>query len=120
VAVRGTEPPLAAERLAALADPARASVPRLGIVAADVDDRTSPLLPQLREPSGVVVVARTLDAQQLDTPLQPGDVIHAVNRTKVATLDDLRAAVRGLPESGAAALRVERHGQFTWVELDLE
>lgn len=120
VAVRGTEPPLAAERLAALADPARATVPRLGIVAADVDGRTSPLLPQLREPSGVVVVARTLDAQQLETPLQPGDVIHAVNRTKIATLEDLRAAIRGLPESGAAALRVERHGQFTWVELDLE
>jgi serine protease Do len=65
------------------------------------------------------VVARTLDAQ-LEVPLVPGDVIHAVNRTPVRTLADLRAAISALPDRGSAALRVERRGQLSWVEVELE
>jgi serine protease Do len=119
LAVKGREPQPAEERLAALADVGRSSVPRLGVVGVELDDRTRPLVPGLREETGVVVVARTLDAQ-LEVPLVPGDVIHAVNRTPVRTLADLRAAISALPDRGAAALRVERRGQLSWVEVELE
>ncbi|BDG01784.1 trypsin-like peptidase domain-containing protein [Anaeromyxobacter oryzae] len=119
LSVKGREPPPPEERLAALADVSKSSVPRLGIVGVELDDRTRPLLPGLRDPTGVAVIARTLDSQ-LEVPLVPGDVIHAVNRTPVRSLAELRTAIQGLPDHGAAALRVERRGQLSWVEVDLD
>ncbi len=118
--VKGVEPDHAADRLAELTDIARSAVPRLGIVGVTIDDRIRQRVPDLREPTGVVVVGRTVEGAQLDAGLEPGDVIHAVNRTEVRTVDELRAAVKALPEAGPGVLRVERHGELSWIELDLE
>jgi serine protease Do len=118
ISVKGREPP-PEERLAELADVGKSTVARLGIVGVELDDRTRALLPGLREPNGIAVVARTVDAQ-LEVPLVPGDVIHAVNRTPVKTLAELRAAIAALPDRGAAALRVERRGQLSWMEVELD
>ncbi|WP_242395077.1 S1C family serine protease [Anaeromyxobacter oryzisoli] len=119
LSVKGRDPPPAEERLAALAEVGKSTVSRLGIVGVALDERSRPLFPGLREPDGVVVVARTLDAQ-LEVPLLPGDVIHAVNLTPVRTMQELRTAIGALPNRGAAALRVERRGQLSWVEVELE
>lgn len=110
----------AAERLEDLADVARSAVPKLGVVAVTLDDRIRDLFPGLRVRTGVVVVARVLDQGHAGGALEPGDVIHAVNRTPVGTVDELRNAVAALPDGGPGVLRVERHGQLDWLELDLD
>ena len=118
--VKGVDPGHAADQLAELANLGKSAVPRLGIVGVTLDERIRARVPDLRQPAGVVVVARTLDAAQLEAGLEPGDVIHAVNRTEVRTVEALREAVRALPDGGPGVLRVERRGQLSWVELDLE
>jgi len=77
-------------------------------------------LPPLRDPAGVVVAARTLAAAELETGLEPGDVIHAVNRILVASLDDLAKGLGAVPAGGRGVLRVERRGQLLWLDFDLD
>ncbi|ABC80162.1 trypsin-like peptidase domain-containing protein [Anaeromyxobacter dehalogenans] len=120
VKVAGVEPRRPAERLADVADLARSTVPRLGVVAMDLDEQARAAMPELRSPAGVVVVARVPEAGQAGAALEPGDVIHAVNRTPVASLTALKAAVAALPPGGPGVLRVERRGQLSWIELDLD
>lgn len=120
VKVAGVEPIRPAERLAEVADLARNTIPRLGVVAIDLDERVRATLPDLRSPVGVVVAARVPEAGQAGAALEPGDVIHAVNRTPVASVEALRAAMAALPPGGPGVLRVERRGQLSWIELDLD
>ncbi|BDG10197.1 S1C family serine protease [Anaeromyxobacter paludicola] len=96
------------------------NVAPLGVLGVTLDDRVRALLPPLREPAGVVVAARTLAAAELETGLEAGDVIHAVNRTPVASVDELAAALAALRPAGRGVLRVERRGVLVWLELDLD
>src|SRR5262249_20834022 len=82
-------------RLAELgAEPAQILVPRLGILAVDLDQRTAAIIEDLRQPSGVIVAARVENPPGLDTRLQAGDVIHELNGTSVPSVEVLQSAVR--------------------------
>jgi S1-C subfamily serine protease len=74
----------------------------------------------LRIPSGIVVAALSADLAGIETDLQVGDVIHAVNGTRVETLDGLRAALNAIPPNGAGALQVERDEKLTYVTFEME
>jgi serine protease Do len=97
------------------------TIPRLGILAVELDARVTPLLPPLRRLSGVVVAAITAAlGTSVDGGLQPGDVIYSLNATPVGALADLRAAVQNLPRGDVVALHIERLGQLQFVLLELE
>jgi serine protease Do len=103
-------------RFAALVSPQDHVVSRLGILALEITPQLEPLLPDLRAPSGVIVAATTNDMPPAwEGELEPGDIIHAVNRTPIRTLTDLRNAVTKLPANGALVLQVERDGMMTYV-----
>jgi serine protease Do len=103
-------------RFAAMVSAQDHVVARLGILALEITPQIQPLLPDLRSPSGVIVAATTNDMPpSWEGELEPGDIIHAVNRTAVRTLADLRNAVAGLPANSALVLQVERDGTMTYV-----
>jgi len=56
----------------------------------------------------------------IETDLQAGDVIHAVNGSRVETLDGLRAALNAIPPGGAGVLQVERDEKLTYVTFEME
>jgi serine protease Do len=68
----------------------------------------------------VVVAARTLDGTSIETGLQAGDVIHAVNRTEVYTVDALRRALAELAPGTAAVLQIEHQGKLAYLAFDME
>src|SRR6185503_3819425 len=75
-------------------DPRQNLVPRLGILGVNLDQGIAALLPALRVRSGVVVastVAGAIDSR--DGGLSAGDVVYAVNRTRVVGLPELRATL---------------------------
>ncbi len=115
----GIEPNHPVDKLGS-ADVPMTPVPALGVLAATVDARVRQLLPPLREPAGVVVAGRTLASAELETGLEPGDVIHAVNRTPVASLDELTRALAEARPRDRGVLRVERRGALIWLEFDLD
>lgn len=98
----------------------RSLVPRLGILAVDVDAKVSPMLPWLRNRAGVLVVAWAADAPAVDTGLQPGDVIQAINRSPVSTIDAMNGMLGGLHSGDPVVLSVDRLGRNLFLAFEAE
>ncbi|HUU35670.1 MAG TPA: PDZ domain-containing protein, partial [Vicinamibacterales bacterium] len=69
--------------------------------------------------SGALVAALTGE-QAAEYGIQPGDLVVAVNKTRVRSLDELRRAVAALPTRAACALRVLRQGQSLYLAFEIE
>lgn len=69
---------------------------------------------------GVIVVGEAPGFNTVNTGLRAGDVIHSLNRTPVATVEQLRIAVAQLKPGDAAVLRIERQGQFQYLAFEME
>jgi serine protease Do len=109
------------EGFSASSDPRENLLPRLGILALNLDRRIADLLPVVRVSSGVVVastVAGAIDAK--DGGLAAGDVIFAANRTPIAEIDQLRALLDALKPGDPVVLQLERRGELTYLAFTLE
>jgi len=103
-----------------LANPRDNLVSRLGILALTLDDQLRSMLDTLRNPSGVVVVARVANFMSSATGLQTGDVIHSVNQTSIDSLSSLRAALKQIRPHDSVVLQVERGGGLQWLAFEME
>ena len=102
-------------------DPRDTLVQRLGILGVALDQRLARIVPVLRVDSGVVVVSTVpgaIDARE--GGLEIGDVVFAVNRTRVSGLAELRAAVDGLKTGDAVVLQLERRGALMYLAFTIE
>ncbi len=104
--------------LADLANPDQGLVPRLGILGVDVSDKLRGIIPPLRIGYGVVVAARTVEGGGIG--LQPGDVIHAINRDRVESVEGLRQAILATKPGEPIVLQVERQGRLSYLAFELE
>lgn len=107
--------------LSVSADPRENLVGRLGILGVNLDQRIMEMLPVQRVRSGVVVVstvANAIDAR--DGGLVMGDIIHAVNRTRVEGLAGLRSALDGLKTGDPVVLQLERGGELMYLAFTVE
>jgi serine protease Do len=95
-------------------------VPRLGILALDLNDDLRSMLGPLRNSSGIVVVARVADFMSAASGLQTGDVIHSVNQTPIDSLSSLRATLRPIKPHDSVVIQVERGGGFQWLAFEME
>ena len=112
---RGDDP----MRFAALVTREQHLVTRLGVLAISLDDRLRQELGLAASDAGALVAARAGE-EAVEYGIQPGDLIVAVNRTRVTTLEDLRQAVTKLPPRAACALQVLRHGQYLFLSFEFE
>jgi serine protease Do len=115
-AVEKAHPP----SLADLASPETSLVRRLGILGVDVSEKLAGVIPGLLQGTGVVVAARTLDATRVESGLQPGDVIHAVNRTPIESVEALRGVLRTIKAGDPVAIQIERQGAFAYLAFEME
>jgi PDZ domain len=95
-------------------------IPRLGIEGLTVSGDVTPLLGDLRIPSGVVVASLVADQLAVDSGLAVGDVIHSLKGTEITSVDGLRKAFNNLKPGEAATMQVERSGQLTYVAFEME
>ena len=102
-----------------LADPEKNMVPELGIIGLEIDPRIAATSTGLRDPNGVIVVARTAGGAG-DVPLQPKDVIRQLNNLKISTLQGLRDAVRPLTAGAPVTLQVQREGRLMYLSFTFE
>ena len=107
-------------RFAEMVTPERNIVPRLGVLALDIDERVASMLGELRVAHGVLVAAMSADAPTSEQALHAGDVIVSFNGAPVTNLADLRSAVGRLATRAAVVLQVQRLGQLMFVALEVE
>ena len=107
------------DSVSALADPEKGLVPELGILGVEIDARIAAAAQGLRDPSGIIVVARATGSGS-EVPLQPRDVIRTLNRRAVTTLQGLRDAVRSLTPGSPVVLQIQREGRLMYVSFTLE
>jgi serine protease Do len=94
-------------------------IPKLGIVGIQVTDSVAQLIPPTRIPGGILVTALTAGGNASLYGLQPGDVMHFLNRIPLDSLETLRKALAGLKPGGAVVLNIERGGQLYYMAFDL-
>ncbi|MEX2304114.1 MAG: trypsin-like peptidase domain-containing protein [Bryobacterales bacterium] len=108
------------ERLRRLVSRAQNLIPQLGVLAIGVNRDLAKMLPPLRRPGGVIVAAIVADGPYWKAEFQTGDVIHAVNRTPVGDLPDLRKALEPLKPGDPVAVQIERDGELSFAVFQFE
>lgn len=119
VKVAIVERPNDPDRFSELVTPEKNLIPKLDMLALDVDDTIAKMLPPLRLKSGVVVANRPNLFYETE-PFQPGDVIHALNGQPIASLDDLRNIVETLSVYEPVVVQVERRSGFRFITFEVE
>jgi serine protease Do len=113
------EPPHDVDQLAALADPVKNLVSKLGIVGVEIDSRIATSLPGLRIASGVIVAAKAAEPNS-DVSLATGDIIHEINGAPVETIVGLRSALDRLSPTTPVVLQIEREGKLMFVAFKID
>jgi len=108
------------DRFLAMVTPERNLIPRLGVLALELDAEIRRALGPLRGREGVLVAARSPGADEDGGELEPGDVIYAVNGVSVLGLSELRSAVARPAHGEPIVLHVERGGQLLYVALEAD
>jgi serine protease Do len=112
------EPPHEMDQIASLADPEKNLVRPLGIIGVEIDQKIASLAPDLRDPFGIIVVARSSEAS--DIPLTTGDVIRSLNGQPVTTLERLRAALGALQTGAPVVLQIQREQRLLFMAFTLD
>ena len=107
------------EAMSEMADPVKNLIPELGILGVAIDARVAASAKGLRDPFGVIVVARAAGAAG-EVPLLPSDIIRSLNSTQVVTLQGLRDAVRALTPGAPVTLQVQRDGRLMYLSFTIE
>jgi serine protease Do len=107
----------------ALADsvkPENNLVPRLGILCIEIDTKLAKAIPDLRQPDGLIVAAKSPEGQGRYIDLQAGDVIHTMNNQPVGSLETFRTVIDGLKTGEPVALLIERSATFRYIAFEIE
>jgi serine protease Do len=113
------EPPHEMDQIALLADPEKNLVRPLGIIGVEIDERIAAMTSDLRDPFGILVVARSNDASG-EIPLAAADVIRTLNSQPMTTLERLRAALKSLQPGAPVVLQIQREERLLFVAFTLE
>ncbi len=94
-------------------------VPRLGVLAIDVDDSVLKMIPELRKPAGVLVAANVAGLPGLEDGLAAGDLIGSLNGKPVFNLESLRRILDNLQAGSPVVLQIQRADQLRFIVMDL-
>jgi len=106
------------DRFVSMVTPEKNLIPRLGVLAIELDDELRRAAGPLRGKNGVLVAARAGGAD--DGDLRAGDVIYAVNGVSVLGLAELRSAVDRPAPGQPLVLHVERASKLLYVVIETE
>jgi serine protease Do len=93
-------------------------VQKLGIVGLKVTESVAQLIPATRIPGGILVTALTAGGNASLWGLQPGDVIHFLNRVPLDSLETLRKTLAAIKPGDPVVFSIERAGQLNYIAFN--
>ena len=87
----------------------------MGILGIEIDKKITALLPDIREPSGVIVAAKVAGLGGQENTLAAGDIIHGLNGMPVISLNFLRSKLDAVKPGTPVVLQIERDGVLMYV-----
>jgi serine protease Do len=114
------EAPHEMDQIASLADPEKNLVRPLGIIGVEIDQKIAAMTSDLRDPFGILVVARSNEATTGDIPLAAADVIRTLNGQPMTTLERLRAALKSLQPGAPVVLQIQREERLLFLAFTLD
>jgi serine protease Do len=94
-------------------------VPRLGILAININEAVLKMISELRKPAGVLVAARVEELPGSEEDLAPGDLIISLNGKGVPNVESLHRLLGDLQSGSPAVFQLQREGMLRFIELDL-
>ena len=107
------------DQITSLADPEKNLVRPLGILGIEIDKKVADMAPDLRDPYGIIVAARSNEAGS-EIPLATGDVIRTLNGQPMTTLDRLRATLKALPPGAPVVLQIQRDQKLLYLAFTMD
>jgi serine protease Do len=107
------------DQITSLANPEQNLVRPLGILGIEIDEKIAQMVPELRDPYGIIVAARSSEAAG-EIPLTTGDVIRTLNGQPMTTLERLRSALKAIPAGAPVALQIQRDERLMFIAFTLE
>jgi serine protease Do len=107
------------DAVSAKIDPATNLINELGIMGVEIDQKIAAAATGLRDPYGIIVVARAAGSGG-EVPLLPRDIIRSVNNRRIVTLQALRETLAALKPGSPVTLQVQRDGRLTYVSFTIE
>ena len=95
-------------------------IARLSILCIEVDAKIIKLLPDLRQPDGIIVAAKSAAGQGRYIDIEAGDVIHAMNDMPVGSLESFRTSITNLKAGDPVVFSIERSGVFRYLAFEIE
>lgn len=108
------------DRLAGVPDRSTSHIVPLGVLALNVDAELRALVPDVRASAGVLILGRAPGFDLADNGLRSGDVILALNRAPIETVEQLNATMARLKRGDAVVLQVERAGRLQYLAFELD
>jgi serine protease Do len=120
IVIEVAEPEDEGDALADSVKPETNLIPRLGILCVEIDAQIAKLLPDLRQPEGIIVAAKSPAGQGRYIDFEAGDVIHAMNDVPVGSLESFRDNVNKFKAGDPVVLLIERNGAFRYIAFEIE
>ena len=119
VSIKPSEERSVFDTVSSMADTEKNLVPELGIVGLEIDAKIAAQATGLRDPYGIIVMARAAGAAS-EIPILPRDVIRSVNDRRIVTLQALRDTIRELKPGAPVTLQIQREGRLMYVSFTFE
>jgi len=102
-----------------MADPEKSMVSELAVLGVEINPRIAAGATGLRDPYGVIVVARAAGGAS-EVPLLAKDVIRRLNNQQITTLQGLRDAIKALNPGAPVTLQIQREGRLMYLPFTFE
>jgi serine protease Do len=107
------------DQITSLADPEKNLIRPLGILGIEIDKKVAEMAPDLRDPYGIIVAARSAGLGG-DIPLTTGDVIRTLNGQPMTTLQRLRDTLKALPPGAPVVLQIQRDQKLLYIAFTMD
>jgi S1-C subfamily serine protease len=95
-------------------------VRRLGVFVTDLDEKMRPLVHGDRSDAGVLVVAQAAGFSAVDTGLEAGDIIRAIDHTPMQSISQFLTMIHAFQSGDAVVLQIERNGKLQYLAFEME